>query len=179
MKGTGDFEKDYYVFGSFEKTLYLCPQIERYMDSNTTTYKGNRRHSSVPFFSYGTHSQGEALPVVLPLNDEKSQIKIALDKLSYLKAGWDGLDAAPIAKDVIYNVLQLLSVSDNQVWRNWSLEPNINGTLILRSRSRTSAISLGSDTFSFYIKNGQNITGKDDVPFSAESVVGIMQSLNN
>lgn len=147
------------------------------MDSNTT-YKGKGRRNSVSFSSYGTRSKSAVPIVVLPLNDEKSRIKIALDKISYLKAGWDGLDALPIAQEAILNVLQLLSVSDNHVWHNWLIEPNINGTLILRSRSHLSAISLGADSFSYYKKEGRNIKGQDNMPFSAEAVVGIMQSLS-
>lgn len=149
------------------------------MEPNTTTYRGKEQRSSTSFFSYGAHSKGAVPPVVLPLNEEKSRIKIALDKLSFLKAGWDGLDAAPIAKEVISNVFHLLSVSDNQLWHNWTLEPNTNGTVILRSRSHVCAISLGVDSFSYFIKDGRNVTGQDSVPFSPEAVVNVMQSLNN
>ncbi len=166
-------------FGGLKKKHYLCNQTELSMEPNATTYKGKGRHSSVSLFSFETRPQGVVPPVVLPLNDEKSRIKIALDKLSYLKAGWDGLDAAPISKEVIYNVLQMLLVSDNQVWHDWSVEPNINGTLLLRSCSHLSAISIGKDSFSYFIKNGRDITGKDDVPFSADTILDIMWSLSN
>jgi hypothetical protein len=146
------------------------------METTTTTYRRKGRNSSVSFFCHGTRSDYSEHPAVIPLNDEKLRIKVALDKLSYLKAGWDGLDALPISVKAVSNVLQLLAVSDDKIWQNWVLEPNINGTLTLRSRSHTSAISLGADRFSFFVKNGRNVAGSDNVPFSAEAVIRIMQS---
>lgn len=145
------------------------------METSATTYKGKGRCSSVSFFCYGSrsHSEGAA---VMSLDEEKLRIKVTLDKLSYLRAGWDGLDALPISVDAVSNVLQLLAESDNQVWKDWILEPNINGTLTLRSRSHASAISIGTDRFSYFVKNGRSITGSDNVPFTADDVLRIMQS---
>ena len=145
------------------------------METSTTTYKGKGRHSSVSFFCYGSRSNSES-SAVMSLDEEKLRIKATLDKLSYLKAGWDGLDALPISVEAVSNVLQLLADSDNQVWKDWSLEPNINGTLTLRSRSHTSAISIGTNSFSYFVKNGRSITGSDNVPFTAKAVLRIMQS---
>jgi hypothetical protein len=116
---------------------------------------------------------------LLPLNDEKSRIKVALDKLSYLKAGWDGLEALPVSKGVVNNVSQLLTISTNIDWRDWIIEPNINGTVILRSMSRMAGISIGSDTFSYYKKEGKSVTGHDGVDFSASAVLSVMRILNS
>lgn len=145
------------------------------MEATTTTYKRKGRNSSVSFFCYGSRSHSSENAVVSSVDDEKLRIKVALDKLSYLKEGWDGLDALPISVEAVSNVLQMLAISDNKVWQDWVLEPNINGTLTLRSRSHSSAISLGADSFSFFVRNGRNIMGSDNVPFSAESVLRIMQ----
>lgn len=128
---------------------------------------------------YGTHSHKGEPSVVLPMDDEKSRIKVALDKLSFLKTGWDGLDALPVSKRVLHNVSLILLTSNNQDWKNWTIEPNINGTVLLRSISRKAGISIGSDTFSYYQKEDGNITGKDAVDFSATAVLTVMRSSNS
>ncbi len=149
------------------------------MEPNTTTFKSRKgKHNHVSFFCFGSNSRGSVNSMVLSMDDEKSRVKVSLDKISYLNTGWDGLDARPVSEEVISNALQLLAVSENLDWHNWTLEPNINGTITLRSRSHSSAISIGSDSFSYYIRNGRNITGKDNVPFAANAVLKVMQSLN-
>ena len=148
------------------------------MDPNTATYSRTVRHSTISNPSFGTRRHNRVIPVVLPLGDEKSRIKVSLDKLSYLKAGWDGLEALPIAKKVIANVSHLLATSDNLDWKGWAIEPNINGTVILRSNSRRSCISLGADSFSFFIKNGKDVEGQDEVCLTSEAVLSVMRSVN-
>lgn len=149
------------------------------MEPNTTTYRRTGRHNSVSLFPSGGRTHSSVNPVVLPLNDEKSRIKVALDKLSYLKAGWDGLEAPPVSKGVLANVSRLLSISDNQDWHDWVIEPNINGTVILRSISRMAGISIGFDAFSYYRREGKNITGRDGVDYSADAVLSVMRILNS
>lgn len=118
-------------------------------------------------------------PVVLPLGNEKSRIKVALDKLFYLKAGWDGLDALPVSESVLHNVSLLLAESENQDWQDWTVEPNVNGTVILRHNSRMGGISIGSDAFSYYQKEGNNVVGRDAVDFAISEVLSVMRSINS
>ncbi len=148
------------------------------MEQDAATSRRTGRHNSVSLFPFGRSDQGSVNPVVLPLNDEKSRIKVALDKLSYLKAGWDGLEALPISKGVLTNVSRFLAISDNQDWHDWIIEPNVNGTVILRSISRMAGISIGNETFSYYKKEGKNITGRDGVNYSANAVLSVMRILN-
>ena len=149
------------------------------MEPNTTTYRRTGRHNSVSLFPSGGRTHSSVDPFVLPLNDEKSRIKVALDKLSYLKAGWDGLEALPVSKGVLTNVSRLLSISLNQDWRDLLIEPNINGTVIVRSISRMAGINIGVDAFSYYKKEGKNITGRDGLAFSADAVLSVMRILNS
>lgn len=148
------------------------------MEPNSATYMRTVRRNTISNPSFGTRRHNSVISVVLPLDDEKSRIKVSLDKLSYLKAGWDGLEALPIAKKVIANVSHLLATSDNLDWKGWAIEPNINGTVILRSNSRRSCVSLGADSFSFFIKNGKDVEGQDEVCFTSETVLSVMRSVN-
>ena len=146
------------------------------MELNTISNRKTGRRSS--FFAYGTPHRKGKKPVVLPLEDEKSRVKVALDKLSYLKAGWDGLDALPISENVLSNVSQLLMISDNRDWLDWDIEPNTNGTIILRHRSHFAGVSIGANLFSYYQKADNNITGRDAVDFTTDAVLSVMRSLN-
>lgn len=127
----------------------------------TAMHKNTGRRSANSVFPYSTRTHKGVSPVVLPLDDEKSRIKVALDKFFFLKAGWDGLEALPVSESAIRNVSQLLIISDNRDWYNWTVEPNINGTVILRHSSRMAGISIGTDAFSYYQKEGNNVTGHD------------------
>lgn len=144
----------------------------------TATHRETGRRTTCSFFSSGTRSHKGVSPVMLPLDDEKSRVKVALDKFFFLKAGWDGLEALPVSEKAIRNVSQLLMISDNGDWHNWTVEPNINGTVILRHSSRMAGISIGSDAFSYYQKDGNNVTGHDMVVFSAGEVLAVMRSVN-
>lgn len=143
-----------------------------------TSFKNTGRRSSYSIFSYGARPHKKVSPVILSINDEKSRIKVALDKLSYLKAGWDGLDALPISVSVLQNVSHILMDSDNQDWKDWALEPNVNGTVLLRHNSRMTGISIGSDAFSYYQKDGNNVTGRDAVDFNVSEILSVMRSIN-
>jgi len=150
------------------------------MKPNATTSQLHTAMLSISSsYPYGTHSHKGEPSVVLPMDDEKSRIKVALDKPSFLKAGWDGLDALPISKGVLHNVSLILMDSNNQDWKNWTIEPNINGTVVLRHSSRLSGISIGSNAFSYYQREGGNITGHDAVDFSAPAVLSVMRSSNS
>lgn len=171
--------KNYNNICSFHILFINLQQKTKRMKPNTTTYRrGKGTHNHVSFFCVGSNSRGCVNSMVLSIDDEKSRVKVSLDKMSYLNTGWDGLDAQPVSEEVISNVLHLLAVSENHDWHNWTLEPNINGTVTLRSRSHSSAISIGSDSFSYYIRNGRNITGKDNVPFVANAILEVMRSPN-
>ena len=150
------------------------------MEPNVTTPQLHTGMLSISTsYPHGTHSHKVEPSVVLPMDDEKSRIKVALDKLSFLKAGWDGLDALPVSKSVLHNVSLILIASTNQDWKNWTIEPNINGTVVLRHSSHLSGISIGSNAFSYYQKEGSNITGHDAVVFSATAVLSVMRSSNS
>ena len=147
------------------------------MEPNTAiSHRSRRRHVVSQSFA-GTPSLIGVAPLALSVNNEKARIKVALDKMSYLKSGWDGMDALPIPKRILSNVTMLLFASDDFDWKGWSIEPNINGSIILRSETRLSGISLGAESFSYYVRKGKNIEGEDNVDFTPEAVLSVMHAI--
>ena len=124
-------------------------------------------------------AQALATEQSLPLNSEKSRMKVSIDKLSYLSDGWNGVDAKSISQIVIENMLSVVLRSSNEDWLGWTIEPNTNGTLILRLRSKKAAISLGAERYSYFIKEGRNVTGRNNIDFTPSALLSTIRILNS
>jgi hypothetical protein len=146
------------------------------MDSKENISSTPSNIAAEPAVAFGSMSYDAEYDTVLTVNNEKSRIKISIDKLSYLKYNWDGLEALPINNNVIKNINATVRISKNKDWNGWNIEPNVNGTIFLRRNN--AAISLGDNAFSYYIKDGDKLVGKNKIDFSPESLIEAIQMIN-
>ena len=93
--------------------------------------------------------------------------------------GWDGEDASPLTSKVIENFSLILDRVDKRQLKNLTIYPETNGTLLIESTSREAGISLGDAAFSFYVVEGDTVTGENNLPFSVDSIVGVVSKINN
>ncbi len=100
-----------------------------------------------------------------------------LNKLSDLQEyeqGWDGENAVPLEKKTVKNFKSVLRSASDNLLNGWTIEPKINGTLLMVSDDRNAVINIANDTISYYMnKNGQNI-GCDPIPFSVDKTIKIL-----
>ncbi len=100
-----------------------------------------------------------------------------LDQLSQLKDGWDGNGGMKISYYVLRNLRNVLLISDNEDWKNWTISPAPNGTLSLQSKCHTSSISVGDKEFSFYCSKGTEEEWADDMTFTPYSMLKTMRHI--
>ncbi len=101
-----------------------------------------------------------------------------IDELSQLKENWDGKGALPISKDVLYNIKNVLSISEGEDWQNWMIAPDVNATICLQSKKNRASISLGINEYSYYaLINGKRI-GQSHITFTTDSFLSTMRNLD-
>lgn len=103
-------------------------------------------------------------------------MKRCLKEFSTLQAGWDGEDAQPVLSDIIAFVGQLLRSCNSLELSDWSLFPNVNGTLLLQRKD--AAISIGKEEFSYFAETKDKAFGHDHQPLSIESVMSTVEMIN-
>ena len=103
----------------------------------------------------------------------------SLQALSELKQGWDGYNALPVNQQVINNMYVVLNNCDNSLLQDWSVYPEINGTILLQNHNRRAGINLGDKTFSYFIVNGNSVDGDDDKLFTVSLFLNVLNKLND
>ena len=101
-----------------------------------------------------------------------------LDHLALLKEDWDGRGALPVSQRVLNNIKSVLSISNDEDWKEWMIGPDSNATIGLQSKKTRAAMSIGNDEFSYYARiNGQRL-GESHVKFTPEACLDVMRRIN-
>lgn len=137
---------------------------------NTTKILPDNQH-------FAGKSENTYAGTVVSSSSEKARIIISVDKISYLRDGWDGLDAKSVSRKIIENIKHIVDDCKNNDLTGWNIEPNINGTVLLRSEN--AAISLGTDKFSFYYKTREKIVGQNKLAYSPSAVIDTIRMINS
>ena len=103
-------------------------------------------------------------------------MKRRLKDFASLQAGWDGEDAQPVLPEIAAFTDQLLHSCSSIELANWSLFPNVNGTLLLQRKN--AAISIGQQEFSYFAEANNSAIGHDHLPLSVESVKAAIETIN-
>ena len=103
-------------------------------------------------------------------------MKRRLKEFTSLQPGWDGEDAQPVLTEVIAFVDQLFHLCNSLDLSDWSLFPNVNGTLLLQHKD--AAISIGKEDFSYFAEAKGKAIGQDHQPLSIESVMSTIETIN-
>lgn len=107
-----------------------------------------------------------------------SRIIDTIARLGELQDSWDGFGASHILPEVISNIRQVLLISKDADWENWTMSPNTNGTIFLQSTKQVCSLSLGSREYSYFSKIDGVRNGKSHLPFDAEKFIEVMRILN-
>ena len=149
-----------------------------------------------PVAAYGTNSYADVMNFLhtMPLSaDVKEKVGrrlvqeatekhlakafVRLDHLSTLEDGWAGEGSYALSRKVIDNVRRVLSISDDKDWEEWMISPDVNATLGLQSKTKTSLMSIDNDRFSYFSDyNGVKIRASR-VPFTPKAFLDIMRKI--
>lgn len=150
-----------------------------------------------PVAAYGTNSYADVMMMLysMPITSEVkehvghrlvlevtgknlSRVLARIDHLAGLKNDWDGFGASRILPAVITNIRSVVLASKDADWRNWTISPNVNGTLFLQSTKHVSSLSLGEKEYSFFSNKDGLREGESHIPFSVGEFLSAMRSLN-
>lgn len=109
-------------------------------------------------------------------DENLSYMKRRLKEFSGLQAGWDGEDAQPLVAEVVDFMSQLLRSCSSKDLADWSLFPNVNGTLLLQRND--AAVSIGKEEYSYFAEAKDKAVGHDHQPLSIESVISTIEMIN-
>ena len=101
-----------------------------------------------------------------------------LDYLAQLKNDWDGHGALSISPQVIDNVKRVLSISDDEDWKEWLIGPDSNATLGLQAKSTKAAMSIGKDEFSYFARINGKRHGESHVKSTPETFLDTMRRIS-
>ena len=110
--------------------------------------------------------------------DGVNRVFACIDHLAGLKNDWDGFGASRILPAVITNIRSVVLASKDADWRNWTISPNVNGTLFLQSTKHVSSLSLGEKEYSLFSNKDGLREGESHLPFSVGEFLSAMRSLN-
>lgn len=103
-------------------------------------------------------------------------MKRRLKEYESLRAGWDGEEALPVLPGIAQFVGELLRSCDSLELVDWSLFPNVNGTLLLQRRD--GAISIGRVEYSYFAEKKESVIGQDCQPLSIDAVKETIEKIN-
>ncbi len=109
-------------------------------------------------------------------DENLAYMKRRLKEYSKLESGWDGDEAQPVIPQISAFVEQMLRKCDSHELSEWSLFPNVNGTLLLQRKD--AAVSIGVDEFSYYAESKNKTIGRDHQPLSLDSVNSAIEAIN-
>lgn len=115
------------------------------------------------------------------------QLEVADENLGYLKrrlkefakleVGWDGEDALPTDKKIIVNVDDIFRTCKSNDLADWSVFPNVNGTILLQRKH--AVISIGEEAFSYFANSGNEEIEGEQIPFSIPKVIKVIKEINS
>lgn len=103
-------------------------------------------------------------------------MKRRLKEFARLQHGWDGEEAQPVLPEVVSFMDMLLHSVNSLEVSDWSLFPNINGTLLLQRNN--AAISIGQNEYSYFAEGKDKVMGHDHQSLSIESVIKTIETIN-
>ena len=100
-----------------------------------------------------------------------------IDQMTKLRNGWAGKGSYAVSPTVLKNLKQVLLISDNDDWADWTISPDVNATVGLQSKNGFSLMSLGASEFSYFSDKDGGERGESHVPFTAEAFLDIMRQI--
>jgi hypothetical protein len=111
-------------------------------------------------------------------DENLAYLKRRLKEISSLKDGWDGYgEAISINPKTIRVMGQFLKCCNSADLEEWRLSPNINGTLLLELDD--AAISISSNTLSFYAEKGDNMLTEEGIESTPENISSTVRRINS
>ena len=112
--------------------------------------------------------------------EQKSYYDILNKFLTYSNYGekWDGMSAVPLTEKVKANFSDVLNKIDKKYLDGLTIFPEVNGTLLIDSTVKEAGICLGDNAFSYFITENDEVSGQDNIPYSAAALIDTIKIIN-
>lgn len=159
--------------------------------------ENNEMKVQEPIAAYGTNSYADVMMMLysMPITPEvkehvgrrlmlevrEENLSKTIERVNHLaklKNDWDGCGASRILPKVISNIREVILLSEDADWHDWTISPNVNGTLFLQSTKYMCSLSLGTDEYSYFSKKDGQREGKSHLPFSVKGFLSDMRTMN-
>ena len=108
---------------------------------------------------------------------EQFRLKKDLELFATYKDNWDGDGGLPLSEDVLHNFEELLPYLSSNCLLQIDIYPENNGSLLVMWRNKEAGINIGSNTYTYYQTNGDEVEGKSHLPFSVDDVLETAERL--
>ena len=109
-------------------------------------------------------------------NENIIKLKKRLQQIESLEQGWDGEEAMPVDRGIAEFTHDFLKRCKPSYLTDWSLFPNVNGTLLFQKEN--AGISIGKEEFSYFAESGNDDIGEDNVPLSTDALTATIKRIN-
>ena len=110
-------------------------------------------------------------------DENLANMKRRLKEFSKLEAGWDGYgEAIPIVSDTVKLMESFLKSCRPSDLEDWSLFPNVNGTLLLEQDD--AAISVASSQYSYYAEKDDKVISAEGKETTVDNLLDTIHTIN-
>ena len=185
------------IFKNWQEIEKKCVILQRGTLKIENMEQNDTMIAAEPVATYGTNSYADVMMMLysMPITPEVkehvghrlvlevtgknlSRAIARIDHLAHLGKDWDGCGASRILPSVVSNIRAVILSSKDADWSNWTISPNVNGTLFLQSTKYISSLSLGEHEYSFFTKKDGQREGGSHIPFSVDGFLTTMRTLN-
>lgn len=110
-------------------------------------------------------------------DENLGHMKRRLKEMENLQQGWDGEGAIPVKKETIELVRQMFKEIRPSDLSDWSISPNVNGTILLELDD--AAISIASKEFSYYAESGEHYMDAEHQECSVKALIETVRRINS
>lgn len=111
-------------------------------------------------------------------NPDYQRLTSLISQYKSNRRGWDGDAGRPLSRKAISNFMAVLNAVDLHLISGLMIYPESNGAMLIESTKSDAGISLGKESFSYYIIDNHVVKGEDDVPFSVESMIDTLKLIS-
>lgn len=109
--------------------------------------------------------------------EDVSALREKLETLKSLPGNWDEEGALPIEEAVVRHTDEILHLLREYSPRQWLLFPDTNGTLYMQYRSGKGGLSIGTDTFSFFVEEPGGEWAGDELEYNARNIKKVLAKI--
>ncbi len=171
-----------YTYPNNEENSIAAEFVNRYGVSSSVDDVMNYLHG-IRITSEDKRSIGEMLikealreEAIVRMNEQYRLMK-DMEIFAAYKDNWDGEGGYPLTEQVKRNFDVLLPNLSPKCLRRIQISPESNGTILIECTNQEAGVNLADNNYSFYIIQGNHVSGENNVPFDVDTLTEKLEEL--